>query len=113
MFGKVGTVSITILMLSAILLPATPVNAEYRFTDGTEMDIQWYEQENKILNNKVCFNYEKDRRKYRQCRRKAKDYFREECDFYEIKIRNTKKKKRHIYQDDKEKFCSAFESYQP
>ena len=90
-----------------------PSFAEYRFSDGSKIEIQWYEREGLILTDRVCFNYKEDSRKYRQCRRKAVDYFREECRYYEDKIRNTPRKYRSMYEPDKNKFCSASESYKP
>jgi hypothetical protein len=87
--------------------------AEYRFSDGSKIEIQWYEKEGAILTDKVCFNYQDDSRKYRQCRKKAIDYFKEECRYYEDKIRNTPRKYRSLYEPELNKFCNASESYSP
>ena len=100
------------LVLCVGLVPGSAL-AEYRFHDGSEMEIQWYEKEGLILPEKVCFNYKKSRSQYRQCRRKAVDYFEQECEFYTEKIRTTHQKYRAMYKPEKDKFCTASDVYEP
>lgn len=101
------------LSLSLVLTVFGLSWSEYRFRDGTEIEVQWYEQEGEILSEHVCFNYKEDARKYRECRKKAKDYFSEECEFYTDKIKQTQKKYKYIYHQDQQKFCNASKTYTP
>lgn len=87
--------------------------SEFRFSDGSKIQIQWYEQAGTILNDQVCFNYRDVKRKYEQCRKKAVKYFKEECDFYTDKVRNSPRKYRDMYIPEQEKFCDAHETYEP
>lgn len=87
--------------------------SEFRFTDGSKIEIQWYEQAGTIRNGDVCFNYKDDNRKYKQCRKKAVKYFKEECAFYTDKVRNSPRKYRDMYIPEQEKFCNAHEAYEP
>ena len=96
-----------------LLATAYDAKAEFRFRDGTKIEIQWYEKEGAILNQHVCFNYKKNERKYKQCRKKAVEYFKEECDFYKDKIRATQRKYRSMYEPEKDKFCNTSDSYRP
>jgi len=96
-----------------LVLSVGVVSAEYRFKDGTKIEVQWYEKAGQILNENVCFNYQDDKRQYPQCRKKAVDYFKEECKFYKHKIKTTQQKYRQMYQPEMEKFCTAAETYKP
>lgn len=106
---------ISLLFLVFVLITATALDAfsEFRFRDGNKIEIQWYEKEGAIIDKHVCFNYKEDERKYRQCRKKAVDYFVEECKFYKDKIKATPRKYREMYEPEKNKFCNASQSYQP
>ena len=87
--------------------------ADFRFSDGSKIEVQWYEKNGEILNEHVCFNYKDDKRKLKQCRKKAKDYFKEECKFFTDKVKHSKKKYRDMYKPDQAKFCNASEVYKP
>ena len=87
--------------------------SELQFRDGSRIEIQWYEKEGKILNKDVCFNYKNENRKYKQCRKKAVNYFRDECDFYSSKVKNSPRKYRDMYVPEKDKFCNAHNTYEP
>ena len=107
--------SISLFLLVVFFLMTTTLNAfsEFRFRDGNKIEIQWYEQEGVIIDKHVCFNYKNDNRKFRQCRKKAVDYFAEECEFYKDKIKSTPRKYREMYEPEMKKFCNASQSYQP
>jgi len=83
------------------------------FHDGSEIEIQWYEKQGLIINEQVCFNYKNERMKYKECRKKASTYFADECEFYTDKIEKTQKKYQDLYEGEKNKFCSASETYTP
>ena len=97
----------------ALLFLAQPTVAANLFNDGSEIEVQWYEKEGTILNEHVCFNYKDERRKYKKCRKQASQYFKEECAFFTDKVKNTKKKYKHMYEPEKKKFCEASENYTP
>jgi len=103
------------LLLTSIFMFVVVSNAaaEYRFKDGTKIEVQWYEKKGLILNEHVCFNYKTDKIKLQQCRHQAKNYFKEECEFYTDKIKKTQKKYRDMYTGEQEKFCKASETYKP
>ena len=107
--------SIFILFLLISMLAITQISAfsESMFSDGSKIEIQWYEKEGQILVKYVCFNYEEDQKKYRECRDKAEDYFKEECEFYENKMKSTAQKYRSLYEPELKKFCTASEKYKP
>ena len=104
-----------LLLLTSIFMLVVISNAaaEFRFKDGSEIEVQWYEKKGLILNKYVCFNYKTDKIELQQCRHQAKNYFKEECKFYTDKIKNTEKKYREMYKGEQEKFCQASESYRP
>ena len=104
---------LAVLVVGLLSSYASVAYSEFQFRDGSKIEIQWYEEEGLILNDEVCFNYKNDYRKYRLCRKKAVDYFRDECDFYTSKVRNSPRKYRDMYVPEKDKFCSAHESYEP
>jgi hypothetical protein len=107
--------SFSLFFLVIFFLTITTINSfsEFRFRDGNKIEIQWYEQEGAIIDKHVCFNYKEDDRKFRQCRKKAVDYFAEECKFYKDKIKTTPRKYKKMYEPDMNKFCGASESYRP
>ena len=106
---------ISFSIVLTIALAIIPLNgfSESMFSDGSKIEIQWYEKEGLILVKYVCFNYEKDEKKYRECREKAEDYFEDECEFYESKMKNTPQKYRSMYEPELKKFCTASEKYRP
>ena len=109
------TRSIVFLFIIATMIAIQPVNvfSESMFSDGSKIEIQWYEKEGLILTKHVCFNYLEDAKKYRECREKAEDYFEEECEFYESKMKSTPQKYRSMYEPELKKFCTASEQYSP
>ena len=103
-------------VLGVVLLCASfssDAHSEFLFRDGSKIEIQWYEKEGEILNKDVCFNYKSDYRKYRQCRKNAVDYFRDECNFYTSKVKKSPRKYREMYVPEMDKFCNAHNTYDP
>ena len=65
--------------------------------------VKWYYTNWRIDNATVCYNYTKNSVEWRECRRYASLYFREQCGVYS---RSSDVNRRQM-------FCSAASSYSP
>ena len=65
--------------------------------------VKWYYTDWIIDNSSVCYNYTKNTVDWRECRRYASLYFREQCGVYS----------RSSDLDRRKMFCTAASSYSP
>ena len=111
MFRTVLTIAVGLFF--CLLSGESAYAAGYTFEDGSRMQIQWYERNGHIATRYVCFNYSSDEDKFEQCREKAVEYFREECEYYTDKVSKTKKKYADMYIPQRDMFCQASKNYKP
>ncbi len=78
-----------------------------------EHKISWKERNNRIIHHSVCFNHPHNSIKYRACRVNARNYFKEQCKYFQQKVAKTKYPYQKQFVARKDKFCFSAGQYSP
>jgi len=77
-------------------------------TKGSEVRVR-----KEILHETVCFDYEPGSIIYRHCREDAKELFRQRCEEFDKKYRETKRPYNKEYQPDRDMYCRSASGFSP
>ena len=105
-------------LFSAITANAEPVNksinpAMVTINKQPPLNVYWKERGGQILIDTVCFDYAKDTREYRGCRKLANEKFNAECERFSKLYKDSRPYYDKEYQREMKKYCSATEVFVP
>ncbi|HBO5517154.1 hypothetical protein ACM7YN_31120 [Pseudomonas aeruginosa] len=81
-----------------------------KWSGGARYYAEWVVIENYIENTSVCANHKRGSIDYRECRKGAKQFFKEQCRAWEKKWQNDRKNKN---EQIRIRYCSAANSFSP
>nr|WP_279577412.1 hypothetical protein [Pseudomonas sp. LA21] len=81
-----------------------------KWSGGAQYYAEWTVINNYIDNTSVCVNHKRGSIDYRECRKGAKQFFKEECRSWDEKWQNDRKLKSYQL---RHRFCSAASSFSP
>jgi hypothetical protein len=72
---------------------------------------RWDTDDHKIMHRSVCDDYTKGSLQYRECRKKAKLFFKDQCQAYKMKYDRSSVSKREEIKPVKDMFCYSARNF--